>query len=107
VYASSTPKNVSVKRVNVRQRRNRPRILEQVILYPSQDIFAFLVGTATSDITKQVEMRKVFGFVVLFFPRGLFACASRPLVDAALYLKTTDTTRQHAGRDMWLQSLPP
>jgi len=43
-------------------------------------------------------MRKVTGFIVLFFPHGLFVRASRPLVDAALYLMTTDTTRQHPGR---------
>jgi hypothetical protein len=52
----------------------------------------------TIEITKRVEMRKVSGIVVLFFPHGLFVRASGPLVDAALYLITTDTTRQHPGR---------
>jgi hypothetical protein len=52
VYASSVPKNVSAKRINDRQRRNRPCILEEVMLYPRQEIFAFLVWAATSDITK-------------------------------------------------------
>jgi hypothetical protein len=107
MYASSVSKNVSAKRINDRQRRNRPCILEEVILYLRQEIFAFLVGAVTIEITKRAEMRKVIGFVVLFFPRGLFACASGPLVDAALYLITTDRTRQHPGRGTWLQSLPP
>jgi hypothetical protein len=47
------------------------------------------------DITKRVEMRKVTGFVMHFFPTGLFACASRPLADAALDLMTTCTTHQN------------
>jgi hypothetical protein len=51
------------------------------------------------DITKRVEMRKVIGFVVHFFPTGLFACASasRPLVNVELDLMTTCTTRQDPG----------
>ena len=31
-------------------------------------------------------MRKVIDFVVRFLPTGLFACSSRPLIDAALDL---------------------
>ena len=58
------------------------------------------------EITERAEMRIVNGFVVHFFPRGLFASASKPLVDAALYLITTDTTHQHPGRRTWPQSLP-
>jgi hypothetical protein len=49
------------------------------------------------EITKRVEMRMVMGFVVHFFPTGLVVCASRPLVDAALDLMTTCTTRQNPG----------
>jgi hypothetical protein len=86
---------------------NRPCILEEVILYILQEISAFLVGAVTIEITKRAEMRKVIGFAVLFFPHGLLACASGPFVDAALYLITTDTTRQHPGRGTCLQSLPP
>jgi hypothetical protein len=48
-----------------------------------------------SEITKRVEMRKVIDIVTLFFPRGLSVCARGPFVDAALYLITMDTTRQH------------
>ena len=88
-------------------RRNRPCILEEVISYLRQDISAFLVGAEMIEITKRVEMRTIIRFVALFFPRGLFVRASRPLVDAALYLITTDTTRQHPGRGTWLQPLPP
>lgn len=64
-------------------------------------------GAETIEIIKRVEMRKVNGFVALFGPIGLLACTSRPLVDAALNLITTGTTRQHPGRGAWLQSLPP
>jgi len=60
-----------------------------------RQIFA-LVGVETIEVTKQrVEMGKVNDFVVLFIPHGLFARAGRPLVDAALYLVTMKTTRQH------------
>ena len=55
-----------------------------------QETFAFLVGAVVIEITKRAEMRKVIGFIALFFPHGLFPSASRPLVDAALYLITTD-----------------
>jgi hypothetical protein len=44
---------------------------------------------------KRVDVRKVNGFVALFAPIGLFECAIRPLIDAALDLMTTSTTRQH------------
>jgi hypothetical protein len=43
-------------------------------------------------------MRKVIGFVVHFFPTGLVACPSRPLIDAALDLMTTCTTRQNPSK---------
>jgi hypothetical protein len=49
------------------------------------------------EITKRVEVRKVIGFVALFLPTGLVACASGPLVNAALDLMTTYTTRQNRG----------
>jgi hypothetical protein len=49
------------------------------------------------EIMKQVEMRKVIGFVALFLPTGLVVCASGPLVNAALDLMTTYTTRQNRG----------
>ena len=90
MYASSVPKGISAKRMDDRQRRNRPCILEEVISYLHYETFAFLVGTVTIEITKQAEMQEVFYFVVLFFPHGLFVCPSRPLVYAALYLITTD-----------------
>jgi hypothetical protein len=50
------------------------------------------------EITKRVEMRNVIGFVALFLPTGLDACASGPLVNAALDLMTTYTTRQIQGK---------
>jgi hypothetical protein len=102
VNASSVPKDVSAKRINDRQRRNRPRIREEVILYLRQETWA-----ATIEIKNRVEMRNIIVFITLFYPHGLFACASRPLVDAALYLITEDTTRQHQGGGTWLRSLPP
>jgi len=55
-------------------------ILEEVVLDSPQEI-----STPTIiEIMKRVEMRTVIGFVVHFLPTGLFACSSRPLVDAAL-----------------------
>jgi hypothetical protein len=50
-----------------------------------------------AEIKKGVKIRKVIGFVVHFFPTGLFECASGPLADAALDLMTTYTTRQNPG----------
>ncbi len=60
-------------------------------------ISTLMVWVVTIDITKRVEMRKVIAFVVLFLPVGLYVCASRPLVDAALDLTTTGTVRQLPG----------
>jgi hypothetical protein len=64
-------------------RQNRPCTLEGHLVSATGDL-CLLVEAMTIEITKRVEMRKVSGIVVLFFPHGLFACASRPLVDAAL-----------------------
>ena len=47
------------------------------------------------EITKRVEMRSVIGFVALLLPIGLDTCASGPLVNPALDLMTTYTTRQN------------
>ncbi len=51
----------------------------------------------TFEIKERVDMRTVMGFVALFLPTRLFACTSRPLVDAALDLTTTGTIRQRPG----------
>ena len=62
-----------------------------------QEISTLIVWVVTIDLTKRVEMRKVFAFVVRFRPTGLLVCAFRPLVDAALDLTTTGTIRQRPG----------
>jgi hypothetical protein len=62
-----------------------------------QEIFTLSVWAVSMEITKRVEMRIVTGFVALFLPSGLVVCASGPLVNAALDLMTTYTTRQNPG----------
>jgi len=57
---------------------------EELVLDSLQETSILFVWGAIMVITKRVEMRKVIGLVVHFFPTGLFVCASRPLVDAAL-----------------------
>jgi len=59
-------------------------ILEEVVLDSSQEMSTHFVWDEIMEITKRVEMRNVIGFVVHFPPTRLFACSSRPLVDAAL-----------------------
>jgi hypothetical protein len=66
-------------------------------LYLCQETWA-----VTIEITKPVEIPKVTVSVAIFVPLGLIPCASRPLVDAALYLITMDTTCQHQGEGTWL-----
>lgn len=56
-----------------------------------------MVCAVSIEITKRVEMRNIIGFVELFLPTGLDACTSGPLVNAALDLMTTHTTRQNPG----------
>ena len=56
-----------------------------------------MAHTERVEITKRVEMRKVIGKVVPLIPTGLFPCSSIPLIDAALDLKTTCTTRRYPG----------
>jgi hypothetical protein len=51
-----------------------------------QEISTLMAWAMSIEITKRVEMRNVIGFVELFLPAGLDACASRPLVNAALDL---------------------
>jgi hypothetical protein len=58
-----------------------------------QEISTLLVWAVSIEVKKQVEMRRVIGFVALFLPTRLVACASGPLVNAALDLMTTYTTR--------------
>ena len=53
---------------------------------------------------KPVKMRKAIGFVEYFFPTGLFACASRPPIDAALDLMTTCTACQNSGQSSKIRS---
>ena len=69
------------------------------MLYLPQEISTLLAWAVSIEITKRVEMREVIGFVALFFPTGLVACASGPLVNAALNLIKTYTTRQNPGRE--------
>jgi hypothetical protein len=52
-------------------------------LYPPEEISASLVVV---EFIKRVDMRTINSFVALFAPIGLFPCAIRPLVDAALDL---------------------
>jgi hypothetical protein len=76
------------------EKENLPCTLEEVVLYLRQEISALLVQAVFTEVTKRVEMRNVNGHVALFAPTGLFPCAIRPLVDAALDLMTS-TNRQH------------
>jgi hypothetical protein len=69
-----------------------------------QEISTLLVWATIIEITKRIEMRKVIGFVVHFLPTGLFACSSRPLVDAALDLVTTCTNIDIQGESWKLRS---
>jgi hypothetical protein len=71
-----------------------------------QEISTLSVLAVSIEITKRFEVRKVIGFVVHFLPTGLFAYSSRPLVDAALDLMTTYTTRQNPGQELEPSILP-
>ena len=64
------------------------------LLQESSTLFTRAVSI---EFKKRVEMRKVIGFVAFFLPSGLVACASGPLVNAALDLMTTYTTHQNPG----------
>ena len=55
----------------------------------------------------QKRVSTMISFVEYFFPTGLFACASRPLVDAALDLMTTCTNRQNPGQKARKDSIAP
>jgi hypothetical protein len=92
--------------VSMIDRANLPCSLEEVVLDSPQEVSTLLVWAAIMDITKRVEMRKVIGFVMHFFPTGIFACASRPLVDAALDLMTACTTRQNPAKELEASILP-
>jgi hypothetical protein len=50
------------------------------------EISTLIVRAVGIEISKRVEMRIVNGFVALFLPTGLVACASGPLFNAALNL---------------------
>jgi hypothetical protein len=78
-------------------RANLPCSLEEVILNLPQEISTLSVWATIIEMTKLVKMRKVIGLVVHFLPTGLYVCSRTPLVDAALDLTTTCTTRQHLG----------
>src|SRR6266566_3487654 len=86
------------------EERNLPCIFEEVVLDSPQEISTPLVWATIMEITKRVEMREVIGFVVHFLPTGLFACSSRPLVDAALDLMTTCITVDIQGESWKLRS---
>ncbi len=62
-----------------------------------KEISTLLVWAVSIEITKRVKMREVSSFVALFLPTGLVTCASGPVVNAALSLMTTYTTRQNPG----------
>ena len=88
---------VSARNENDRQRESLPCSPKKVVLDSPKEIFTLLVWAASIEITKQVEMGKVLGFVAHFLPTGLVACASKALVNAVLDLMTRDTTRQIQG----------
>ena len=65
---------------------------------PTQELSTLLVWAMSIEIMKRVEMRRILGLVEHLLPTGLFVCSSSPLVDAALGLTTTNTTRQIPGQ---------
>ena len=85
-------------RKDVRDGQNEimlPCFLQEVELYLWQIVL--LTAAVITEIMERGEMQTVNGFVALFAPTGFFPCAIRPLVDTALDLTTTSTTRQHPG----------
>ena len=106
MYASIMGRRCQKRVSMIVDRANLPCSLEEVVLDYPQEISTLLVWVANIEIEKRVNMRSVSGFVVHFFPTGLCACSSRPLVDAALDLKTTCTTHQNIGLELEASILP-